>query len=213
MERKRLDKEPEAETPLPHLRRASSMPASTSPPAQERHAREGISDPSAGQDREHSSWTGAGLAMNLPARMPRCAQALWPCHGIGQPRAAHSRRTSRPGRHRHLPASDRGRGPERLVWRTRTRLVRFADLRNGNSVLVRPTGEFVRAVAGSCAGLLHLHRSLPISQPNSVRAAGVPRTRSARARSASAPSCSSPSTCTGKPTPSIASLARNFPNG
>ena len=69
MERKRLDKEPEAETPLPHLHRASSMPASTSPPAQGRHAREGISDPSPRRDREHSSWTGAGLAMDLPARM------------------------------------------------------------------------------------------------------------------------------------------------
>ena len=69
MERKRLDKEPEAETPLPHLRRASSMPASTSPPAQGPHAREGISDPSPRRDREHSAWTGAGLAMHLPARM------------------------------------------------------------------------------------------------------------------------------------------------
>ena len=38
----------------------------------------------------------------------------------------------------------RGGGPERLVWRTRARLVRCADLHNGNSVLVRPTGEFVR---------------------------------------------------------------------
>ena len=69
MERKRLDKEPEAETPLPHLHRASSMPASTSPPAQGPHAREGISDPSPRRDREHSAWTGAGLAMHLPARM------------------------------------------------------------------------------------------------------------------------------------------------
>jgi hypothetical protein len=42
MERKRLDKEPEAETPLPHLHRANSMPASTSPPAQGPHAREGF---------------------------------------------------------------------------------------------------------------------------------------------------------------------------
>ena len=69
MERKRLDKEPEAETPLPHLHRASSMPASTSPPAQGPHAREGISDPSPRRDREHSAWTGADLAMHLPARM------------------------------------------------------------------------------------------------------------------------------------------------
>jgi PAS domain S-box-containing protein len=69
MERKRLDKEPEAETPLPHLRRASSMLASTSPPAQGRHAREGISDPSPRRDREHSAWAGAGLATHLSARM------------------------------------------------------------------------------------------------------------------------------------------------
>src|SRR5208337_3984317 len=68
MERKRLDKEPEAETPLPHLRRASSTPASTSPPAQGPHAQEGISDPSPRRDREHSAWTGTGLAMRLPAR-------------------------------------------------------------------------------------------------------------------------------------------------
>ena len=69
MERKRLDKEPEAETPLPHLRRASSMLASTSPPAQGRHAREGISDPSPRRDREHSAWADAGLATHLSARM------------------------------------------------------------------------------------------------------------------------------------------------
>ena len=69
MERKRLDKEPEAETPLPNVPRATSMPASTSPPAQGRHAREGISDPSPRRDREHSPWTGAGLAMHLPTRM------------------------------------------------------------------------------------------------------------------------------------------------
>jgi PAS domain S-box-containing protein len=69
MERKRLDKEPEAETPLSHLHRANSMPASTSPPAQGPYAREGISDPSPRRDREQSAWTGAGLAMRLPARM------------------------------------------------------------------------------------------------------------------------------------------------
>ena len=39
MERKRLDKEPEAETPRPHLHRANSVPASTSPPAQGPYAR------------------------------------------------------------------------------------------------------------------------------------------------------------------------------
>jgi PAS domain-containing protein len=69
MERERLGKEPEAETPLPHLDRASSMPASTSPPAQESYAREGISDPSPRRDNEHSAWTRAGLAMHLPASM------------------------------------------------------------------------------------------------------------------------------------------------
>jgi PAS domain S-box-containing protein len=69
MERKRLGKQPEAETPLPHLPRATWMPASTSPPAQGPHALEGISDPSQRRDSEHSSWTGAGLAMRLPATM------------------------------------------------------------------------------------------------------------------------------------------------
>jgi PAS domain S-box-containing protein len=70
MERKRLEKEPEAETPLPHARRETSIPAWTNPPAKEQHAGEGISDPSAGRDGKSSSWTGAGLAMNLPGRMP-----------------------------------------------------------------------------------------------------------------------------------------------
>jgi PAS domain S-box-containing protein len=65
MERERLDKEPEAETPLPHVPRATSMPASTGPTAQG----EETSDPSPRRDREHSAWTGAGLAMHLPARM------------------------------------------------------------------------------------------------------------------------------------------------
>ncbi|MBC7795114.1 MAG: PAS domain-containing protein, partial [Clostridia bacterium] len=69
MQRKRLDKEPEAETPLPHLRSATSMLVSTSPPAQGPHTREGISDPSPTRDREHSSWTGAGFAMNVPPSM------------------------------------------------------------------------------------------------------------------------------------------------
>jgi PAS domain S-box-containing protein len=55
MERKRLENEPEAETPLPHVRRATSMPARTSPPA---------------KDGEYSSWTAAGLAISLPGRMP-----------------------------------------------------------------------------------------------------------------------------------------------
>ena len=69
MERKRLDKEPEGETARPHPRRARSMPISTSPPAQGPHAQEEISDPSPTRDREHSAWTGAGLAMHPPARM------------------------------------------------------------------------------------------------------------------------------------------------
>jgi K+-sensing histidine kinase KdpD len=69
MERERLGKEPEAETPIPHLDRASSVPASRSPPAQGSYAREGISDQSPRRDKEHSAWSGAGLAMHLPARM------------------------------------------------------------------------------------------------------------------------------------------------
>ena len=71
MERKRLEeKEPEAETPLRHVRQATSMLASTSAPVKGQRAREGISDPSAGRDGKRSSWTGAGLAMNLPRKMP-----------------------------------------------------------------------------------------------------------------------------------------------
>ena len=70
MERKRLEKEPEAETPLPHVRRETSIRAWTSPPAKGQHPREGISDPPAGRDGKWSSWTGAGLAMNLPGTMP-----------------------------------------------------------------------------------------------------------------------------------------------
>ena len=65
MERKRVDTEPEAETPLPHVPRATSMPASTGPTAQG----EETSDPSPRRDREGSAWTGADLAMRLPARM------------------------------------------------------------------------------------------------------------------------------------------------
>ena len=179
MERKRLDKKPEAETALPHLRRASSMPVSTSPPTQGPHAQEGISDSSPRRDREHSAWTGAGLAMYLPTRMrdvlkryglalALASLALLIRHALPVPEGTAIYQ---------LPLG--GGGPERLVRRTRTRLVRFADLRNGNSVLVHPTGEFIRAVAGLCVGLLHLRRSLPAAQPSSVRDAGVPRTRSA----------------------------------
>ena len=39
MEGKRMDIEPEAETPLPHPHRANSVPASTSPRAQGPYAR------------------------------------------------------------------------------------------------------------------------------------------------------------------------------
>ncbi len=66
MERKRLDKKPEAETALPHLRRSSSMPVSTSPPTQGPHGQEGISNSS---PRGDAAWTGAGLAMYLPTMM------------------------------------------------------------------------------------------------------------------------------------------------
>ena len=69
MERKRLEKEPEAETPLPHVHRETSIPGWTSPPAKGQHARDGLSDPSAGRDGR-SAWTGAGLAMNPPGKMP-----------------------------------------------------------------------------------------------------------------------------------------------
>ena len=69
MERKRLEKEPEAETPLPHVRRETSIPGWTSPPAKGQHARDGLSDPSAGRDGR-SAWTGAGLAMDPPGKMP-----------------------------------------------------------------------------------------------------------------------------------------------
>ena len=68
MERPRLGKEPEAEMPLPHVRRATSMLAWT-PPAKGRRAREGIVDPSAGRNEKRSGWTGAALAMNQPAEM------------------------------------------------------------------------------------------------------------------------------------------------
>ena len=66
MERKRLEKEPEA-GPLPRLS-ATSIPASTNSPAQGAHAPEAMLDLAAGHDREHSSWIGASLAMKLPAK-------------------------------------------------------------------------------------------------------------------------------------------------
>src|SRR4029453_11423529 len=65
MERKRMDTKPEAEPPLPHVPRATSMPASTGPTAQG----EETSDPSPRRDREGSPRTGADLAMHLPAGM------------------------------------------------------------------------------------------------------------------------------------------------
>src|ERR1700682_2718225 len=64
MERKRLEKEPEAGS-LPRLS-APSIPASTNSPAQGAHAPEAMLDPSAGLDREHPSWIGGRLAMKMP---------------------------------------------------------------------------------------------------------------------------------------------------
>jgi PAS domain S-box-containing protein len=69
MERKRLENEAEAQTPLPQLHRKTSTPAATSLPAQDPHARDATLDPSAGPKGEDSSWIGAGVAMKLPARM------------------------------------------------------------------------------------------------------------------------------------------------
>jgi PAS domain S-box-containing protein len=66
MERKRLEKEPEAGS-LPRLS-APSIPASTNSPAQGAHAPEAMLDPSAGLDREHPSWIGGRLAMKMPAK-------------------------------------------------------------------------------------------------------------------------------------------------
>src|ERR1700741_867075 len=66
MERKRLEKEPEA-GPLPRLS-ATSVPASTNPPAQGAQAQEVMVDPSAGHDGEHSLRIGGRLAMKLPAK-------------------------------------------------------------------------------------------------------------------------------------------------
>ena len=81
-------------------------------------------------------------------------------------------------------SSHRGGGPGRLVWRTRTRLVRFADLRNGSSVLVYPSGEIVRTIAGLCAWASSSSSLCACFSPSSVRGAGVPSTRCGRARSA-----------------------------
>src|SRR5262249_25959427 len=69
MERRPLEKEPEAEPSLPRHRRATPTPASTIPSGQGAHAPEAMSDAAAGGHREHSPWTGAGLAMNVPQRM------------------------------------------------------------------------------------------------------------------------------------------------
>ena len=114
----------------------------------------------------------------------RCAQALWPCPRAGRPCAVRPRLTSRPAWHRHLSASHRGSGPERLVWRTRTWLARFADLRNRNSVFVHPSGEFVRNVAGLCARFLHLHRSVPVAHRVQCGAPARPSSAASATRNA-----------------------------
>ena len=163
MERKRLDKEPEAETPLPHVRRASSMPASTSPPAQGRTREREF--PIRRQDEIGNIPRGPAPVSRCTCRQgcEMCSSAMalpwrWPASRCSSATRFRSRKAP------HLPASACRGGPERLVRRPWTRLVRFADLRNGNLVQVHPTGEFFRAViAGSCAGLFHLHRSLPVS--------------------------------------------------
>jgi len=66
MERKRLEKEPEAR-PLPRSS-APSIPASPNSPVQGAHAPEAILDPSARHDKEQPSWTGGRLAMKLSAK-------------------------------------------------------------------------------------------------------------------------------------------------
>ena len=98
------------------------------------------------------------------AKEATCAGALRSRHGICDRGAAHPQCASGAGRHRHLPASDCRGGPERLVRRTRTRLSRFGDLRNRNSVQVYPTGAYIRDDAGLCVGLFHLHRAVPVTQ-------------------------------------------------
>ena len=112
-----------------------------------------------------------------------CAQALWHCRGVGGPRADSARRSSAPGRRRHLPASACRRGPERLVRRTGTRLARLADLRHGSLVLVHPSGAFVGDIARVCDGLLHLRRAVPAAHPvqrsTPARRARAPRERGA----------------------------------
>src|SRR4029453_7212995 len=65
MERQRTDTEPEVETPLPQVPRATSMPASTSPRSQA----EETSDPSPRRDKEGSALTDADFAARPPARM------------------------------------------------------------------------------------------------------------------------------------------------
>ena len=164
MERNRLEKEPEAETPLPHVRRETSIPAWTSPPAKGQHAREGISDPSAGRDGKSSSWTGAGLAMNLPGRMPDVLKryslalvlaglalllrgTLPVLHGTAiyqLPIAAVV-----------LSAWYGGRGPGLLA---------SLICATGILYLFIPPAIFVRTVTGLCARFLHLHRVITVPQ-------------------------------------------------
>ena len=136
---------------------------------------------------QRSARSGAALAMNLPAEMRDVLRALWPCPCVGRPCAVLERGTSLSGRRRHLSASHCGSGPERLVWRTRTRLVRIARLRNGSSVLVYPSGEFVRNLAALCARLFHLHRSVPVAQRIQCGSPACRARTAARARSACAP--------------------------
>ena len=83
------------------------------------------------------------------AKQAILAQALRACAGVGEPDAVPPQRASLPARCRHLPAPACSGGPERLVRWTRTRLVHFADLHNGNLVLVRPAGEFDHDSAGT----------------------------------------------------------------
>jgi PAS domain S-box-containing protein len=69
MDRPRLEKKSAADTPLLDISPATAPAARASPPAQARHAQEGIVDPSAERDGNRSAWTRAAAAMNLPAEM------------------------------------------------------------------------------------------------------------------------------------------------
>ena len=70
MERKRLEKESEADTPLPDIRRATSLAARASHRRKDgTRERESPIHPQ-DADEKRSWWTGAALAMNLPGKMP-----------------------------------------------------------------------------------------------------------------------------------------------